>query len=98
MHYYKSIYSIAQYLVRIGCATSEKNQNLTYLEKLLLQWNFKLGHTVLSKVQCIGSPGCLGKLVEKMRSNNVNILKCTACQYGRQEINPKSGTNQSKDK
>ena len=33
-----------------------------------------------------------------MVSNNVRIPKGTACQYGKQEINPESVTRKSKDK
>ena len=40
----------------------------------------------------------MGKLGEKMVSNNVNIPKCAASQYGKHERNPKYGTSQSKDK
>ena len=31
----------------------------------------------------------MGKLGEKTVSNNVNITNCAACQYGKQERNPK---------
>ena len=33
-----------------------------------------------------------------MGSNKVKIIKCAACQYGKQERNQKSGTRQIKDK
>jgi hypothetical protein len=39
---YKSILSAAEPLAVTGCVTSEVNQNLTFLEKLMLQWHFKL--------------------------------------------------------
>ena len=81
-----------------GCATGEKNQNLTHFENLLLQWNFKLGHNGFSKFQWIGRQGWLGKLGDNMGSKNVNIPKCEDLQYGKQERNPKSGKSQSKDK
>ena len=81
-----------------GCVTSEKNQNLTHLENILLQWNFKLGHTGLCKFQWIGRHGCLGNLGEKMGSYNVKITKCADFHYGKKERNPKSGTRKSKYK
>ena len=33
-----------------------------------------------------------------MGINIVNIPKCAACHYGKQEINPKTVTRQSKDR
>ena len=72
-----------------GCVTSEKNQNLTLSDKLLLQWYFKIGRTGFYIVRWIGRKGWMGKLGEKTVSNNVNITNCAACQYGKQERNPK---------
>ena len=45
-----------------------------------------------------GSQGWLDKLVDNMGTNNVNITKCAACQYGKQERHQKSVTSQSKGK
>ena len=70
-----------------GCFTSEKNQNLTHLENLILKWHFKPGHTSLYTVQWIGRQGWLGKLGEKMGRNSLNIPKCEDFQYGKQERN-----------
>ena len=81
-----------------GCITIENNQNLTHLERFLLQWDFKIGHTGFSKVQWIVRQGWMGKMGENMGGNNVNILKFKAFQYMNQERNPKYGTRQSKDK
>jgi hypothetical protein len=36
---YKSIISTAEPLAMTGCVTSEVNQNLKFLEKVMLQWN-----------------------------------------------------------
>ena len=49
MNYYKRIYRTAEYLDMTGCITSENNHNLTHLENLLLQWNFKLWNNGFSK-------------------------------------------------
>ena len=92
MYDYKSIYSPVEYPDRTECVTSDKNQNLTHLEKLFLQWNFKLGYTGFSTVQCIGRQSSLVKLVYNMVSNNLNITKWENFQYGKQEKNPNSGT------
>jgi hypothetical protein len=35
------------------CVTDEKNQNLTNLQKVLLQWHFKLGHVGFQMLQWI---------------------------------------------
>ena len=81
-----------------GCVTSEKNQNLTYFDKLLLQWHFKIRYNDLFTLQWIGSQGWLGKIGEKTVNKNAKIPKCADCQYGKQEINIKSGTSQRKYK
>ena len=65
-----------------GCVTNDKKQNLTNLEKILLNWNFKLGRTGLSTVQCIGRQVWLGKMGDNMGSNNVNITKFSDWHYG----------------
>ena len=63
--------------------TSEKNQNIIHLDKLILQWDFKLGHIGISTVQWIGRQGCLRNMGEKTGSNNIKITKCEACQYSK---------------
>ena len=98
MNAQKTIYSTTESLDITGFVTSERNQNLTHLEKLLLRCYFKLGHTGLSTVHWVLRKGCLGNMGEKMGSNNFKIPKCSDFHYGKQEINPKSGTRQSKDK
>ena len=65
-----------------GCVTSEKNHNLTHVEKLLLQCHFKLRHTGFFTDQWTGRQGCLENMGDNMGSNNVRITKCEACQYG----------------
>ena len=98
LHVYKIIYRTTDSLSITRFVTIEYNQNPAHLENFLLQWHFKLGHTGFYKFQWIGRQFWMGKLGEKMGSNNVNIPKCAACQYGKQERNPKYGTSQSKDK
>jgi hypothetical protein len=38
----------------LTCVTDERNQNLTNLQKTLLQWHFKLGHVGFQTLQWIG--------------------------------------------
>jgi hypothetical protein len=81
------------------CVTDERNQNLTTLQKLLLQWHFKLGHLGFGAVQWIGRQGWPGKSGEKMGKTSVSAPKCAACQFGKQERRPKAGsTVTAKDK
>ena len=63
--------------------TSEENQNFIHLDNLLLQWDFKTGHTSLYIVHWIGRQGCLVNMRENMGSNNVNIPYCGYLQYGK---------------
>jgi hypothetical protein len=78
------------------CVTDEKNQNLTTLQKVLLQWHFKLGHVGFQTLQWIGRQGWLGPIGEKMGSSSVHSPKCASCQYGKQERTPISGTSVQK--
>ena len=43
------------------CVTDEHNQNLTNLQKTMLQWHWKLGHVGFQRLQWIGHQGWLGK-------------------------------------
>ena len=81
----------------LNCVTSEVNQNLTYLQKVLLQWHFKLGHVGFQNLQWIGRQGWIGKLAVKMGSTSVNPPKCAACLFGRQQRTPKKGSTTTKD-
>ena len=69
----------------LTCVTDERNQNLTSLQKKLLQWHFKLGHVGFQNLQWIGRQGWLGPIGEKMGSTTVDAPKCAACQFGKQE-------------
>jgi len=44
----------AKSLTMTGCVTDELNQNITSLQKLLLQWHFKLGHIGFAVIKWIG--------------------------------------------
>ena len=62
----------------IGCVTEEQNQNLSYLQKILLQWHFKLGHCEFNSVKWLGQTGLFGALGIKMSKEGVKIPKCAA--------------------
>ena len=82
----------------LTCVTDEQNQNLTSLQKKLLQWHFKLGHVGFQNLQWIGRQGWLGPIGEKMGSTTVDAPKCAACQFGKQERTPKAGTTVKRDR
>ena len=84
----------AQSLAAMGCVSSEQNQNLTHLQRALLQWHHKLGHIGFETVQWIGRQGWLGQLGEKAGGTNVKWPKCAACQFGKQERNSKGGSKE----
>ena len=74
------------------CVTDEYNQNLTQLQKALLQWHWKLGHVGFQRLQWIGRQGWLGKIGERFGVSSTQPPKCAACQFGKQERNPKAGS------
>lgn len=82
----------------LTCVTDERNQNLTNLQKTLLQWHFKLGHVGFQNLQWIGRMGWLGPRGEKMGATSVEAPICGSCQYGKQERTPKGGSTNTKDK
>ena len=96
MHAFDSALETAEALA-MGCVTAESNQNITRLQKVLLQWHFRLGHIAFGTVQWIGRQGWLGKLGEKMGSTSVKAPKCAACLYGKQERTPKQGSTTTPD-
>ena len=93
---FTSVKKSCDLLALLGGVTAERNQNLTYLMKLLLRWHIRLGHIDFSVVKWIGRQGWLGKMCEQMGRHSVKIPKCAACQYGKQERNTKEGSTQVK--
>ena len=89
-----SVCQSSEKLALLGNVTLEQNQNLTFSQKLLLKWHYKLGHVGFNVVKWIGRQGLFGKLGEKMGAESVgtSTIKCSACQYGKQERNPKGGS------
>ena len=80
------------------CVTDEHNQNLTNLQKTMLQWHWKLGHVGFQRLQWIGCQGWLGKPGERFGISSVQPPKCGSCQFGKQERNPKAGSTNKVDK
>ena len=74
------------------CVTDEYNQNLTQLQKALLQWHWKLGHVGFQRLQWIGRQGWLGKIGERFGVSSTHPPRCGACQFGKQQRNPKAGS------
>ena len=89
---FKSTNMTALILFIVGCVTDEKNQNLSYLQKILLQWHFKLGHCGFTTIKWLGQSGLFGALGIKMSKDGVKIPKCAACQLGKRERTPKGGS------
>ncbi len=81
----------------LASVTDESNQNLTRLQKTLLQWHFRLGHMGFQWLQWIGRQGILGHIGEQIGKTSVCPPKCASCQYGKQERNPKPGATQKRD-
>ena len=79
LHCFKSVDKTALILTMKGCITSEHNQNLSYLQKVLLQWHFKLGHCGFTMVKWLGATGLFRALGVKMSREGVQISKCAAC-------------------
>ena len=96
MQGFASVKDSSDLLALLGGVTAEKNQNLTFLMKLLLQWYIRLGCINFLVVKWIRRQGWLGKMCETMGKHSVRIPKCAACQYGKQERNTKEGSKQVK--
>ncbi len=96
LHTFQDATKVAESLLT-SCVTDEMNQNLTSLQKLMLQWHFKLGHIGFQHLQWIARQGWLGKLAEKFGVSSVAPPKCAACQFGRQQCNPTAGSKTKKE-
>ena len=65
---------------------------------MLLQYHWKLGYIGFQRLQWIGHQGWLGKPGERFGQSSVAAPKCGACQFGKQERNPKSGQKTKVDR
>ena len=81
----------------MGYVIDEFNQNLTHLQKILLQLHWRMGHVGFQRLQWIGRHGWLGKVGERFGQSSVKAPKCAACQFGKQERNPEAGTTRKID-
>jgi hypothetical protein len=88
---YRSALDSAKALALKGCVTDEVNQNLTSLQKLALRFHFRLGHISFQHIQWLGRQGLLGPEGAKMGKSTLSILKCAACQFGKQGRTPIPG-------
>ncbi len=87
---YKETLKTAESLAMV-CLTDEANQNLSHAQKMLLKWHFKLGHIGFQHLQWIGRQGWLHKVGEHFGLSSILAPKCAACQFGKQQRNPKKG-------
>jgi hypothetical protein len=85
---YRNAISTAAVLSLKGCVIDDTNQNLTQTQKMLLRYHFKLGHPTFSVVQWIGQQGWLGSKGVQIGTGKLDIPKCAACQYGKQQKTP----------
>ena len=92
---FKSVELTGLNLALEGCVTSNDNENLSYLQKLLLQWHYKLGHLSFQHTQWIAQRGLLGKLCSFIGSTTVLPPICASCQFGGQARTPKKGSTSS---
>lgn len=67
------------------------NVNLSNLQKMLLKWHCRLGHTGMQLVQWIGRSGILGKFGQEWGSTKVAPPKCEVCCMGKQQRTPLEG-------
>jgi hypothetical protein len=85
-------------LAIMGCVTAEGNQNLTYLQKVLLQWHIRLGHVGFGAIKWAARNGWLGSPSQKVGSDSVKLPKCAACSYGKQQRTPKAGSTSTPER
>ena len=60
------------------CVTDDFSRNLTQLQKVLLQRNWKLGHVGFRRLQWIGRQGWSGKIGERFGVSSTQHPKCGA--------------------
>ena len=94
---YKDALNTASALALKGCVTEETNQNLTFAQKLLLRFHFRLGHIAFAHVQWLGRQGILGSLGERMGAATLQAPKCAACLYGKQSRTSASSKHTKND-
>ena len=74
------------------CVTEESNQNLSYSQKELMQWHFRLGHLNFRAVQAILKSGALGHTPGAKAASRCAHPKCASCQYGKGHRRPTKST------
>jgi hypothetical protein len=79
------------------CLSDETNQNLTLLQKALLQWHFCTGHLGFQHLQWCGREGFFGKPGIGFGRSFVSPPKCASCQYGRQQRRTAAGSTKHAD-
>ena len=95
---YRNALSTANALTLKGCVSEETNQNLTFRQRLLLRFHFRLGHLSFGHTQWLGRQGWLGPQGSKMGHGTIEPPKCATCQFGKQSKTPDGSTTQVKQK
>jgi hypothetical protein len=83
LHCFKDAMKTAESLAMV-CITDESNQNLTSLQKLLIQWHWRLGHLGFQQLQWIARQEWFGEALKSIGSSTVQPPKCGSCQFGKQ--------------
>jgi hypothetical protein len=78
------------------CLTDKNNQNLSFQQKMLLQFHYRTGHLGFQPLQWLGRKGFFGDKGEKFGLSSVSPPKCAACQYGKQQRRPIAGSTTKK--
>ena len=77
---------------------SEKNQNLTAIQKMMLDWHHKLNHLGYSHIRWLAKRGLLGnKAMRLMDVADKELPLCATCLYGKQKKRA-AGTVESRKK
>ena len=68
----------------------EKNQNLSYAQKIVLAWHQKLNHVGFTHVCWLAKQGYLGNKTKAAVSklDQMELPKCATCCYGKQDRRP----------
>ncbi len=98
MNCFLNAIKVAENLALEGSVISVDNTNLTFLQKTLLKWHYKLGHLGFQHVQFLGRQSWLGSVGYKIGKTTVQPPKCAACQFGKQARTPKAGSKQTRQK
>jgi len=70
----------------------DENDNLSYKQKLLLRWHYRIGHLGFQHLQWLGRAGIFDLAGQQFGSTTVIPPRCEDCILGSHERCPKEGT------